>query len=175
MYSASEPNNYQPGELKYGGNLRLEFILILFKIFLFSIVDFFKSIVNIFEPPKPESIRNQLALVTGGGNGLGKVLCNRLAKEGCDIAVVDIDIKNAQKTAKEIKENFQVDCRAYECDISDYSSILALEKAIESEMKPVDILVNNAAIIYLTSFINSDVKEIQKTVDVNLASQIMVN
>ncbi|KAG5684993.1 hypothetical protein PVAND_014196 [Polypedilum vanderplanki] len=51
-------------------------------------------------------------------------LSMRFAKEGCKIAIADIDYKNAQKTAEEIKEKYKVDCKAFECDITNYSAIL---------------------------------------------------
>jgi len=42
-------------------------------------------------PPEPKSVRGQIAVVTGGANGLGQAICHRLAKEGCTVVVVDVD------------------------------------------------------------------------------------
>lgn len=115
-----------------------------------------------------------MSRLLGGANGIGKALCIRLAQEGCDLAIVDVDMQNAQATAKEIAIEFKVQCRAYLCDISDYSAIEKLKSDVENDMRPVDILVNNAGLLYMDHFINSDIKDIQKVVDVNFTSQLMV-
>lgn len=172
MFAGRHSENYEAAELKFSAK-QME-ILLAVKVLLVTILELLKSFVKIFLPPKPESLKNQLALVTGGGNGLGKALCMRLAKEKCDIAIVDIDIKNAKKTALEVEEKFQVQCRAYQCDISDCISVATLKNTIENEMRAVDILVNNAGIIYAGSFVSSDIKDIQRVVDVNFTSHLMV-
>lgn len=123
----------------------------------------------------PEALRNKLALVTGGGNGLGRAFCFRLAKEGCDIAVLDIDYESAVKTACDISMQFGVKSQAFQCDISNYSAICDLKTSVENKMKKVDILVNNAGLLYMSNFIESDVKDIQRVVDVNLTSHFLVS
>lgn len=152
-----------------------DLIYLMMKVFLLTIVEFVKSIVNFFFPQPAQIIKGQLALVTGGGNGLGKALCRRLAKEKCDIAVVDIDLKNAQKTASEIEEEFKVQCKAFKCDVSNIGQVLKLKHDVETEMRVVDILVNNAGMLYVANFITSDIKDIKKVVNVNLSSQLMVS
>lgn len=101
-------------------------------------------------------------------------MCIRLAQEGCDLVIVDIDIQNAKVTAREIEIEFKVQCRAYLCDVSDHSTIEKLKSEIENDMRPVDILVNNAGLLYMDHFVNSDIKVIQNVIDVNLTSQVMV-
>lgn len=163
------------GPSKLGGFQKqkklVSLLLVTFKAFLIELGYWFMNLVH---PKSPANISKQLALVTGGGNGLGRAFCFRLAKEGCDIAVVDIDFKNAQKTASEVEKEFGIKSRAYQCDISNLAAIVELKSQIESEMKAVDILVNNAGLLYMSNFVTSDVKDIQRVVDVNLTSQIMV-
>lgn len=130
--------------------------------------------VSVFVPStKPASISNQLALVTGGANGFGRALCIRLAKERCDLAIVN-DIVNAKRTAMETENKFHVLCRPYQFDVSSHSSMEGLKRRIENDMRTVDILVNNAGLLYMDHFIKSDIKDIQKVVDVNFTSQLMV-
>lgn len=152
-----------------------QFFSLAFKILLSTIFEIFKKFCNFFVPQSKENLSKKLALVTGGANGLGRAFCMRLAAEKCDLAIVDIDIKNAAKTAKEIEEKFEVRCRAFECDIADSFAIEELKNRIESEMGKVDILVNNAGIIYYGKFHENKVEDIQKVVSVNLTSQILVN
>lgn len=149
-------------------------LLVALKVLLLAIFEVFKDFLKIFVPSKKESLRNQLALVTGGGNGLGRALCMRLAAEKCDLAVVDIDIENVKKVAAEIEEKFKVQCRAYQCDIAVLSEVENLKNIIENDMREVDILVNNAGLIYTANYDKSDVKDIQRVVDVNFTSHLLV-
>lgn len=70
----------------------------------------------------------------------------RLAAEKCNIAIVDLDLKGAERTVKELREQ-NVKAQAYEVDVSDYEAVVVLRKQIISDLGMVDILVNNAAIL----------------------------
>lgn len=153
---------------------QMTLLKLTFEIILLVLVDLFDKILKIFNPTKSDIISNQLALVTGGGNGLGRALCFRLAREGCNIAIVDIDIKSATNTAHEIEGAFKVQCKAFHCDISNFSAVSKLKTEIENQMGSVDILVNNAGLLYMSNFIKSEVGDIQKVVDVNLTAQFWV-
>ena len=65
---------------------------------------------------------NILWKVTGGGNGLGKQICIQLAKKGCNVVVVDIDINAATEVAKEITADFHIKSKAYK--VSRHSCVL---------------------------------------------------
>jgi hypothetical protein len=161
--------------LKDRVQVQIRVLKLTLEVILLILLELFDKILKVIKPPKIESISNQLALVSGGGNGLGRALCFRLAKEGCNIAIVDIDIKSATKTAQEIEEAFKVHCKAFQCDISIFSAISNLKTEIENQMGSVDILVNNAGLLYMSNFIKSDVGDVQKVVDVNLTSQFWVS
>lgn len=154
---------------------QVAFLRVFFRVFLSLVQELSKKFLRIFVKPELDDVSKKLALVSGGGNGLGRELCMRLAQEGCDIAVIDIDINNAEKVALEVEEKFKVQAKAFHCDVSNYSEILSLKSAIESQMRPVDILVNNAGLLYMTNFLSSSVSDIQKVIGVNLSSQIWVN
>ena len=162
-------------ENKSLANLLWKYTFWFFMGLYLSIIEVATSIFHLFVPRTPADVSKQLALVTGGGNGMGRAFCLRLAKEKCDIAVVDIDYQAAQRTATEIQEEFKVKSRAFQCDISDYSAVLELKDKIEAEMRPIDILVNNAGLLYMSDFLTSEMKDIKRVVDVNVTSQIMVS
>jgi all-trans-retinol dehydrogenase (NAD+) len=63
-------------------------------------------------PQKPKSVKGQTALVTGGANGLGRALCIRLAQEGCNVAVVDVDNVNIKRTVADLQA-FKVEAKGY--------------------------------------------------------------
>lgn len=112
-------------------------VIILYTIYL---------IKTIFTRPVRKNIGGKLALVTGGANGLGKQIALRLAKEGCNIAIVDLDYEEGKKTAQELQKQ-NVEAKAYNVDVSDFEAMFALRKIIISDLGVVDILVNNAAIL----------------------------
>ncbi len=85
------------------------------------------------------------ALVTGSGAGIGKSIAVRMAENGANIAVADISLETAEKTAAELRE-LGVKAKAYFSDISKIETDEALIDAVEADFGPLDILVNNAGI-----------------------------
>ena len=131
-------------------------------------------LVELVIPPKPKSIAGQLALVTGGANGLGREIARCLAKEKCNVIICDLDIENALVTAKEIEFDFHVVAKAYRVDVSDYDAILKLKKNIEADVGFVDILVNNAGLLPLMSLREGKPSDYQKIMNVNVLSNFWV-
>jgi 3-oxoacyl-[acyl-carrier protein] reductase len=91
-------------------------------------------------------LKDQAALVTGGARGIGKAICERLAADGADIAVVDIDLELAEKTASELTNSSGRRCTAYKCDVSDPGQVAEVVGKVVEDYGKVDILVNNAGI-----------------------------
>jgi len=89
---------------------------------------------------------SRTALVTGGMGGLGEAICLKLA--AMNYTVVTTHSPNNKKAAGwlAMMRNNGNRFHAYPCDVSDYDSCSACVKAIESEVGPVDVLVNNAGI-----------------------------
>ena len=92
-------------------------------------------------------IRDRVALVTGGARSLGKADALALAAEGCRVAIVDLNAEGAAETAGEIAKAGGV-ARGYACDIRDGAAVRETVAAVERDVGPVDICVNNAGIIY---------------------------
>ncbi len=92
------------------------------------------------------SLKNRVAVVTGGSRGIGRAISIKLASIGADVAVVYAG--NEQAAEKTLKEAgaFPVRIRAYRCDVSDFSATGELVKRILSDFGKIDILVNNAGI-----------------------------
>ena len=87
----------------------------------------------------------RVAVVTGGGGGIGSAICQRLAEEGADVVVTDMNALAAQEVAHKIVTNGGA---AYmiEADISDSRSCADLISTVISRSGRVDILANNAGI-----------------------------
>jgi 3-oxoacyl-[acyl-carrier protein] reductase len=91
-------------------------------------------------------IKDKVVLITGGGRGLGRIDALRFAKEGCRVAVCDIDLEGTKKVAEEITSSGGA-AIPLKCDISKPDQIKETLEKISTTWKPVDILVNNAAVL----------------------------
>ena len=87
----------------------------------------------------------RVAVVTGGGGGIGSAICQRLAEEGADVVVTDMNAVAAQEVANKIVTNGGA-AYAIEADISDSRSCADLISKVISRSGRVDILANNAGI-----------------------------
>ena len=83
-------------------------------------------------------LQSQVALVTGGGRGIGRNVALELAAAGARVAVVARSRDEIVETAQEIGG------LAIECDVSDRVSVGHMVKLVESELGPIDLLVANA-------------------------------
>jgi NAD(P)-dependent dehydrogenase (short-subunit alcohol dehydrogenase family) len=94
----------------------------------------------------PRDVRGKLALVTGGGAGIGRATALELARQGADtVVIVDRDLAAAEDTAAAVR-NVGAGAAAYEADVSDEKAIDSLAAQVNDEHGVVDILVNNAGI-----------------------------
>jgi 2-hydroxycyclohexanecarboxyl-CoA dehydrogenase len=82
----------------------------------------------------------RVALVTGGAGGIGAATCRRLAAEGARVAVCDLDAAKCNEIAAEI------DGGGYEMDVTSTESIGAAVAAVEADLGPIGVLVNNAGL-----------------------------
>ncbi len=83
-----------------------------------------------------------LAVVTGGGHGIGRALCQRLAKDDVRVVVADIDGTAAAKVAAEVTGD------AFELDVGVEDEIEAMVQSIESDSGPIDMFVSNAGVAF---------------------------
>ncbi|XP_063695929.1 uncharacterized oxidoreductase YoxD-like [Culicoides brevitarsis] len=135
------------------------------------VVSIFLGIRQLFQrlTMKRKDIKGQLALVTGGGNGLGREICLGLAREGCNIAIVDIDEKSSMETVEDLR-GLGVKAEYYNCDVSDSDAVEELKSKVVKKSGTVDILVNNAGILFSRPVIEETTANIKKMVGINLMS-----
>ena len=108
------------------------------------------------------------AVVTGASRGIGRATALALAREGCDVAV-NYE-KNSQKADDVVNaiRSLKAQAIAVRCDVSKRSDVEAMFKAAAGEFGKVDILVNNAAIDFGTSMLETTDEIWDRTLDVNL-------
>jgi len=98
------------------------------------------------------------AVVTGAGQGLGRAIAERLAKDGFEIAAVDLDGEKAAATAEALGGS------GHRCDVSDRAAV----RALAAELGPVDALVNNAGIWSYGTVVQARDEDIDRVLSVNL-------
>lgn len=106
------------------------------------------------------------AIVTGGGGGLGRAIASRLAADGHAVAVVDIDVAEAEATCRQIVEAGG-SARSYLVDLRDEASIAAMVSDVEADLGPIEILVNNAAVFPAGSFLDVTAAAYDDVITVN--------
>jgi NAD(P)-dependent dehydrogenase (short-subunit alcohol dehydrogenase family) len=89
-------------------------------------------------------LKDRVAIITGGAQGIGEAITTRLAEEGAKVAILDMRLEPAQEVAKGLKER-GFDALALKADISQKAEIQAAVNEVVSAYGRVDILVNNAA------------------------------
>ena len=92
------------------------------------------------------SLKNKIALVTGGGRGSGRSIAERLAEEGAIVAInYRNDVESANETLRNIDTNGGVG-KIFKASIDDENEAKAMVDQIKKEFGVVDILINNAGI-----------------------------
>ncbi|MBW2560895.1 MAG: SDR family oxidoreductase [Deltaproteobacteria bacterium] len=91
-------------------------------------------------------LEGKVALVTGGGRGLGEGIVKRLAEMGCDVAVVDIIEENAKKVAEDVKALGRR-AIALKVDVTKWDQVQNMVKDTIDQLGSLDIAVNNAGVI----------------------------
>ncbi len=112
-------------------------------------------------------LKNKVVLVTGGAGGIGAALCHRFAEEGAHVAVLDLNAEAAAKVAAAIRAAGGT-ATSQGADISDHAAVSAATEAIETELGPVDVLVNNAGWDHAARFLDTSPELWRKIIAINL-------
>lgn len=119
-----------------------------------------------------KNLKDKNALITGAGSGIGRLMALAFAREGANIAIIDINKKALADVEKEIKE-LGVTVHSYECDIAREKDVAKVVKAIEKDFPSIDLLVNNAGIVAGKFFSEISMAEMRKTMDVNFFGHVI--
>lgn len=115
----------------------------------------------------------QVALVTGGGRGIGKAIALRLARDGANVGVIDIDVDSARSTAREV-QSVGRGSLGIEADVSDPGLVRRAVEAVATEFGRLDITVNNAGVEMRAEFLDITPEQWRRQVDVNLSGTFFV-
>lgn len=89
-------------------------------------------------------LNGKVALITGGGRGIGRFIATGLAEAGADLVIASRKMKNLESTAEEIRKNFGVRVLPVACDLAKEEDIERLVSTAVEQFSRIDILVNNA-------------------------------
>jgi sorbitol-6-phosphate 2-dehydrogenase len=113
-------------------------------------------------------LQDRIALVTGGAQGLGQALCQRLAKEGCHVIVADLNEEKAIQTAESISALTDRRAFAIKVDVSDEAQVEAMVARAVQEFGRLDILVANAGILLADEITEFPAEKWRAVMNVNL-------
>ena len=128
-----------------------------------------------------ETLQGKVALVTGGGQGLGQAICRRLAREGCNVVVADLNEETAVETAAAITQHLRDEAKtdrsrpasrtaaiAVKVDVTDEAQVAAMVDHAVQEFGRLDILVSNAGILMAEEISQFPAEKWRAVINVNL-------
>src|SRR5437868_10877640 len=114
-----------------------------------------------------QDLRDKVALVTGGGQGLGEAICRSLAEAGAVVAIADIRVEQAEKVAEDLRrQDFRA--MALRLDVSDEAQAESVISRTVEDCGRLDILINNAGIDVTVPIEELTVQDWDRIMAVNL-------
>ncbi len=111
-----------------------------------------------------EALGGKVVAITGGARGIGRATATALVRKGCRVAIGDLDLPLAEKTAAELGGGTV----ALPVDVTDRPSFVAFLDEAERRLGPVDVVINNAGIMPVTPFVEESEESIHRQIDINL-------
>ncbi|AZO65091.1 MULTISPECIES: L-iditol 2-dehydrogenase [unclassified Mesorhizobium] len=115
-------------------------------------------------------LEGKSALITGSARGIGRAFAEAYAREGATVAIGDINLEAAEKTASEIGAK----AYAVKLDVTDLASVEAAVKAVETRTGGLDILINNAALFDLAPIVEITKASYDRLFSVNVAGTLFM-
>ena len=119
-------------------------------------------------------LKGKTAIITGAGRGLGKDISLRLAEQGCNLALVARTEKQLKKVKEEI-ERIKSEAIIFPVDISEKGSTSRIIEETMERFNSIDILINNAAVLYPTDFMDITEDQWDKTMNINLKATFLLS
>lgn len=116
-------------------------------------------------------LTERVAVVTGGGLGIGAAIAMRFAEAGAKVAIADVSPETAQPTVEAITAADGT-VELFRHDVTDWDAAFRLVESVEASLGPIDILVNNAGVSGRTAIAELTEAQVDRIIDINLKGQI---
>ena len=117
-------------------------------------------------------LKNKVAVITGGAQGIGRAIALGMAREGANIVVADLQSEKARSVADEVKM-LGGEALGFEVNVADESSVKRMAGATFAQFGRVDILVNDAGVYLKSSVVDMSEADWDRTLDINLGGNFL--
>ena len=121
----------------------------------------------------PNRFREQVALVVGGAQGIGKAIAVRLAREGAQVIIADIDRKMLLKTAQEIRQD-KGEVRTIACNVRREPQVKRMVSSVIRRYERIDVLMQIAGVAKPAPFLKTSTEHYDWILDTNVKGSFLV-
>ncbi|XP_065441662.1 epidermal retinol dehydrogenase 2 [Chrysemys picta bellii] len=132
---------------------------------------YFEAFILFICPPCKKNVAGEIVLITGAANGIGRQIALNFARLGATLVFWDIDEEGNKETIKLAKGNGAKGVYAYRCDCSNREEVYRVADQVKKEVGDVNILVNDAGIANVKTFLDLPDADMEKTIRVNVMAQ----
>lgn len=115
-----------------------------------------------------QALVGRVVAITGGARGIGRAVAAHLAKSGAYVAIGDRDLEQARASAAQLPGSIE----AFDCDVTDTSSFSVFLESVQERFGPIDVLVNNAGLMWVGPFDQEPEAAARRQIEVNLHGAI---
>ncbi len=112
-------------------------------------------------------LKNKVAVVTGGGSGIGKAITEVFAEQGAQVCILELTAKSAKETAQSLT-NQRLLAKGYACDVTRQAEVVSTIQSIVKKFGRIDILVNCAGIAHIGKLETTSEEDFDKIFQVNV-------
>jgi NAD(P)-dependent dehydrogenase (short-subunit alcohol dehydrogenase family) len=113
------------------------------------------------------SLKSKVAIITGGGSGIGQAIAATFARQGAQVIILERNASAAEKTVSAIVKKHGL-AEAIACDVSNQSQVVAAVESIRKKFRRIDILVNSAGVAKVANLENTTEEELDRLYSVNI-------
>jgi len=112
-------------------------------------------------------LKNKVAVITGGGSGIGKSIAEVFAEQGAQVCILELNPKSAKETAQALT-NQRLLAKGYHCDVTHQADVISVMQSIVKKFGRIDILVNCAGIAHIGKLETTSEEDFDKIFQVNV-------
>jgi NAD(P)-dependent dehydrogenase (short-subunit alcohol dehydrogenase family) len=112
-------------------------------------------------------LKNKVAVITGGGSGIGKAIAEVFAEQGAQVCILELTPKSAKETAQGLT-NQRLLAKGYTCNVTQQAEVVTVIQTIVKKFGRIDILVNSAGIAHIGKLENTSEEDFDKIFQVNV-------